>query len=470
MKLTHLGHESWIIELNGKNYLLDPLLRETFGTCDELPFYVTPGRSIEHKLYESIDGVFLTTEYFQHFDLKSLELLPKRVNYFFPNTFSKEAQKALCRIAGCEKRLKALRIAEEFKSESMGLKFVPPSSDTVFWDSRVCSLMVSESNGLTDSQDWIYIQSDTAIPDSILEFIPKSWNSIPAGIIVVNHFQKWEEVGYSANDNFIGDQLQHWTPQSYFRFMSNVFPLHINPLNATKAYFLTGGQYDLVNVQRPRSTFSNLLLAKDVESMSLNVLVDAPEAGHFYSWNGIRWLREVDSEFVIKCDAPSGDVRKPFSITQQISANREDSDDTDLKITQWLAYLKQILLFSSCGHRLIFTDSYINGALGPRRFCVQLVNGSQSCQYVFDFSKSEFEYEEFTDQLALIQYPSGFKIHTHDLVAAINGKATIAEIAHAGIFQWYVGTPIDSVIGMLYTAFAEFMPNGIAAKKYDTYL
>ena len=88
MRIESLGHESWMITSAQGITLVDPLLNKEFGNSEKYVFKKLSHRKIRPEELNRVTSAILTTEYFQHFDKKSIEALPKSAVIFISPTFS----------------------------------------------------------------------------------------------------------------------------------------------------------------------------------------------------------------------------------------------------------------------------------------------------------------------------------------------------------------------------------------------
>ena len=72
MKVTLLGHQSWMITYNKTNVLIDPVLYEGFGSQDDNSIEIYPPRKIEFENIPKIDAIILSHEHSDHFHIPTL--------------------------------------------------------------------------------------------------------------------------------------------------------------------------------------------------------------------------------------------------------------------------------------------------------------------------------------------------------------------------------------------------------------
>ncbi|WP_412058071.1 hypothetical protein [Bartonella sp. DGB2] len=67
MEIVAIGHESYLIALNGVNILIDPILGRGFGSDPQRQFVFTPEREVLLEQMPAIKAIFFTSDHIQHF-------------------------------------------------------------------------------------------------------------------------------------------------------------------------------------------------------------------------------------------------------------------------------------------------------------------------------------------------------------------------------------------------------------------
>lgn len=95
---THLGHQSWLIESGPTRLLVDPVLNDHLmpGTHHAIEIY--PPRQIDLSALPPIDGVLITHEHPDHFNLPTLALLEPGTRVFLPRRSSMAAKSLLAEL------------------------------------------------------------------------------------------------------------------------------------------------------------------------------------------------------------------------------------------------------------------------------------------------------------------------------------------------------------------------------------
>lgn len=80
-RATFLGHQGWLFRTEKSAILVDPLLHESFATYGGTTsgYRVHPPRAMNHAEFPALDGIVLSHEHEDHFDLPSLALVDRQV-------------------------------------------------------------------------------------------------------------------------------------------------------------------------------------------------------------------------------------------------------------------------------------------------------------------------------------------------------------------------------------------------------
>lgn len=95
LSTTFLGHQGWLFQSKTSCFLVDPLLCEEFGHAQALEYRVYPPRVFTFENFPRIDGVVLTHEHDDHFDLPSLARLERTIPVFLSSRSSTAARQIL---------------------------------------------------------------------------------------------------------------------------------------------------------------------------------------------------------------------------------------------------------------------------------------------------------------------------------------------------------------------------------------
>ena len=95
LSTTFLGHQGWLFQSKTSCFLVDPLLCEEFGHAQALDYRVYPPRVFTFEHFPKIDGVVLTHEHDDHFDIPSLARLERTIPIFLSSHSSTAAREIL---------------------------------------------------------------------------------------------------------------------------------------------------------------------------------------------------------------------------------------------------------------------------------------------------------------------------------------------------------------------------------------
>src|ERR1041385_3320975 len=95
LSTTFLGHQGWLFQSKTSCFLVDPLLCEEFGHAHALEYRVYPPRVFNFEKFPKIDGLVLTHEHDDHFDIPSLARVERSIPIFLSSHSSTAARQIL---------------------------------------------------------------------------------------------------------------------------------------------------------------------------------------------------------------------------------------------------------------------------------------------------------------------------------------------------------------------------------------
>src|SRR6266849_5666068 len=95
LSTTFLGHQGWLFQSKTSCFLVDPLLCEEFGEAQALEYRVYPPRVFTFENFPKVNGVVLTHEHDDHFDIPSLARLERSIPIFLSSGSSIAARQIL---------------------------------------------------------------------------------------------------------------------------------------------------------------------------------------------------------------------------------------------------------------------------------------------------------------------------------------------------------------------------------------
>ena len=91
MRLTSTGHQGWLFSSGGNEFLIDPLLGESFGSSEQLRFCSDTDVFSEIEDYGRVLLIILSTCHFQKMDLRTLQSIPKNIPIVVHSRFPQSA-------------------------------------------------------------------------------------------------------------------------------------------------------------------------------------------------------------------------------------------------------------------------------------------------------------------------------------------------------------------------------------------
>lgn len=440
MRIESLGHESWMITSAQGITLVDPLLNKEFGNSEKYVFKKLSHRKIRPEELNRVTSAILTTEYFQHFDKKSIEALPKSAVIFISPTFSVDDASWIQSL-----KLKIVRpkYGQTFDVDGLECVFIPSSPSTVKWDIRVSSLAVGCV--LEESLKWLFFQSDTAASPDVSKYIPKHWPRKPDLVTVTSHWKEHETPGFSSWDNLISPPATIADPRAAMFLVGSILPLKIFPLNIARRYAVCGGDYFKGERPLPKPISDNSNLAEMAQALALNANIFRARAGTV-----IDLVSDTIAQSPFESSAAPEKPIEPFSVVEPHCEWDDIVDRQDLD--KAMAKFGTALLLSELGRHLLFCDEYLGRQLGSRRFALTLVHASGHDAYEFCFAAGEFVRCSTTID-EQIDLPAGLIVARSALVDIQRQNCSAAEACSFNAVHWTTGPANTAPLGLLYSTF-----------------
>lgn len=440
MQIESIGHESWLLKMSEGITLIDPLLRQVFGNSNIYEFKKLSHRDLSIYEINLVTNVLLTTEYFQHFDKKSIEMLDKSVTIFISPTFS--ADDASWIEARGHKVIRP-RYGEIFIADGLECFYLPSSPSTVKWDIRVSSLAVGYA--FEKSVKWMFFQSDTAASPNILKYLPEHWPKKADLVAVTSHWKQYEVPGFSSWDNLIAPPASIADPRNAMFVASSILPLKIYPLNIARRYAVCGGDYVKADRPLPKPVSDNASLAEMAQALALNAEIFHARAG-----TSIDLINDTVMQRQLEGGPIAESAIEPFTVAEPFADWNGIVDDRDLELA--LERFGRALLLSELGRHLLFSDEYLGRPLNARRFALMLIHAEGHTAYEFCFASGKFIIcESGIDDL--IDLPAGLVIARSALLHSERGESSPAEACSFNAVHWTTGPVSTAPLGLLYSTF-----------------
>lgn len=200
MKVTAIGQQSWAIEsscLTTTDFILvDPVLTDWFGTTERQRFRVWPPRRVLLEQMPQVRAIVITNEHLDHFNLRSLLLLPRNIPIIF-GAITPACCVDAARRSGFPVTL--LATGQKFSVGDLTVRLYQCSPESVPWE-RCVHHAVIESESSNQS---VIIQSDGLLAAELIDDCSGRVIKPPSLFITTNNAQIVPANATGAFDNLL---------------------------------------------------------------------------------------------------------------------------------------------------------------------------------------------------------------------------------------------------------------------------
>ncbi|WP_410615851.1 MBL fold metallo-hydrolase [Amycolatopsis sp. lyj-109] len=464
IRTTFIGHQSWLVDIDGTAVLVDPVLTGSFGHSEQLRFEIHPARSVDVGRMPEIAAVVVTNEHLDHFHLPSLALVPVGAPILLPSLTPAVCVSALRRL-GHEVRLLAHGVKETVGAIDVALLQGDPEAP--IWESRVACASLTPAG----REGGVLIQSDTAIDDH-----PSLTSLRPEVVIATHNGQITPAAALGAFDNLLplGDGSRPETQG--IELLDSVLNKSLEFFPHARWVLLSGGGY----AQLPRkhgeflwSSFTELAELANKLTMKVRVVGLLPGETADFSGTGeevsrASWISPADP--MVPVAASDRHSREEVDLGADLPPLFDDAVDDVARDAIWrnLDAMAPLLLNSRLGRALVTTNSYLGEPTASHRFAIHLRGFTAGTDAVLalNINSARFEQIDLTLKEALYGIPSGIDVNAADLAAVFTGQVHIWELATARMRQWYLTSRLDSPVAFLYAALSEQVRPDLAEALY----
>ncbi|MBN3731722.1 MBL fold metallo-hydrolase [Burkholderia sp. Tr-20390] len=458
MKVTFIGHESWLVSCRGFNFLVDPILENGFGSDSRREFTIQPRRVVDVDGMPPISAIIYTTEHLQHFHPRSLVKVRKKMRIaelrvFVPELFPIAAQKIIEELGFiCER----IPCGVDFAFEGARFRFYMPHKDVLFWDSRVSSLYIEEMG------ESILIQSDTLISDDYYSDILKKVALKPSLLIVTNNFQRSKE-GFSIGlDNLLPVEDEKYKKAAGLRLLNSLISVPIKRIGSAPRILIVGNGYNNHNNSIDH-IWSNEKLANAARELSILGGVSALSPGFSYCMEfesiseGVSWIHDPGHEEYNE-EEKGGRCKDEGNVSMSSHEIKLALDD-----------MAKSWIITRYGQAILSQQTYLGRDLGSKKVVIVLTSEKGDLHFVFDVSTVSFHEVGRCDD-PMREYPFGIIADYSDFVDMLSGKIQVWELMNFSASQWYVCNRYDSPLAFMLEYFGEQADNDLAYKTYKSSL
>lgn len=449
MKVYFLGGQSWLLESSFEKILVDPILGEKFGTGRSPSFVIHPPRVIAEELYSDVSTLIFSTEHFQHFDLQSVLRWKKALSVNRPDLRPRIVVSRMVSLALQEfltslgVDLLVLSPGKNYDIGNFEVVMALSEPEVFIWDARVVGIALAEKSATPLA--WAYFQSDTMINSKFAE--PAHWAKRPSFVVITNHLRVGLESGYSARDNFLVPNEAGNSAQEVLMAASALVPTSKISLGLSLSYAIVGASYERLGLATPSGRIDNSQMADLLNRLSVGTNFYAPVPGDVFEVSNSQSEVLPRSEHVLLNGKSEDTLRMPFELypifqEKEVSGFTSKIDESELlrNLNEILGPKMQITPF---GEEMVFADFYLDRPSISKRFALQLEDGENSRQFVFDLSLARFVEEEFNGDRAMLEYPFGVRVGLADFKHMLCGEITLGELVFAGFRQWCLPSSLE---------------------------
>ncbi|VVP34207.1 hypothetical protein PS862_04533 [Pseudomonas fluorescens] len=464
MRATFIGHQTWLIEHLDTKVLIDPLLCEDFGLVDQCRIDIYPPRTVDCRALADVDLIFLSHEHSDHFDIKSLNLLPRSAKFVVGATIV-EPVKQCIRDLGF--KLTEVNSTEPMRVKDLCLKFYPADPKTAFWESRVTQIYLEET--LTPSAG-VFIAVDALVSELYKSDIVEG-KVLPPKLVVVSNNSRVSPPGAFQS-------LENWGKNTT---ASNrkTGPLGLGVLNSVLTTYLEdfpaqpehvamcGGGFIKrfdgfaafpFSEQPMLSQLANQL-SLDVNVIGLlpggNVMLDAPSTVQA----PIDWVKvdHIQHGLLVQELATFVDSKRSIDVASSVLSDFEtltQYQEALLRCEKELVRIAKSLMLFITGRKVIQMSHYRGKKLGSRRivFSFRCNDLGLRHSYALNMVSGKFEVELDTDlDVLMADYPYGVCMPLVDFMGVVDGTIQIWDIVGVSIKSWFEHGIFDGLIPFFYS-------------------
>lgn len=468
MIATFLGHQTWLIEHNKTKVLIDPLLCKDFGLTDDHRLEIYPPRRVDHRALNDIDIVFLSHEHSDHFDIESLNLLPRTAAFIVGSTIVEPVKRCIRNLGFSltEVSDNAPRVYGD-----LTLRFYPADPQTAFWEGRVFQIHLEET---INPNSGIFLAVDALVSEVFKDDVASKRVAEPKLVILSNNsrisppgaFQSLENWGKLANkSNKKVGPLGVGVLTSVLTAYLDDFPARPPNIALCGGGFIKrfdGFAAFPFSEQEELSKLANAL-SLDVNVVGLkpgqSVLLDGSDV----SYGHIDWVSIDTAQHSALTEELKRFIELERTINVKESVLPDFTSPTDYvnsleAATRELDRIAKSLLLFLTGKKALALDVFKNRKLGSNRIVFVFRSDGLKLRsaYSLNFLSGKFEVESRADEKFLIEnYPFGVDIPLVDFLGMVNGDLQIWDIVEVSIKSWFEGGIFDGVIPFFYGYYGE---------------
>lgn len=478
MRLTFLGHQSWLVEAAGTAVLVDPVLDRGFGHSEELPFRVWPPRSIDVSRMPQPQALFLSHEHLDHFHVPSLDMLPRSVQVYTGDITPLPVVETIRKLGFTVHRLPP---TERVTIGDITVTVYPAGRSTVSWEKRVFQLVFAE-NGVEGND--VFIPVDAMASSEYAADIRTARRKAPRAAILANNCQVVPPGALGAYTNLLPVPTAKRSELSALELIDQLANAgQLEGLPHIEEIIICGGGF--VGPRSPHGPFlysDHHWLASRINELQTSSRFYGPwpgetlvvTAGAPITWDSVPWVQLDEEERQRGHEKLNAYLAHPrrqrIAAVMPRFADESQAVAALREVEEALVPLARELLQTGVGQAASSVHRFLDGPLGPQRCLLMLLDGpgGRTHCYAWDIAAMEFvPVDEMDEATALRRYPYGIECYFRDFVAVLRGEQQIWDLAGTAMQSWYLGDSYSTMITAFYQLFGEQARPDLAGKVFD---
>lgn len=472
LKLTFLGHQTWLIQGGGRSILIDPVLTPAFGLPGRAACRVWPPRDVNTDAMPQPDAVVLTHEHLDHFHLPSLALLDRGTSVYTGPLLPAPVEAAITRLGLTVHRMDH---TSSIELGELRVTLYPAGAKTLFWEDRVVQPCIRVGDGPS-----VFIAVDADVSDLYLQQVAEGGQPVPRMAVLSNNSQIVPRGMPASSVNLLPglDGTRHKTGLSV---LNQLLLEVLAPVDGIADVALCGNGF--LPPTSPHGPFlysDHPEMAATANRLQNLFVVHGPRPGDRLSVparpgekvtiDRVDWLT-IDGKFEHEqIVAHATFLAGPGQI--QLAPLADEPADWDQALDVVLAELPRLgreLLATSTGMTACSIHEYLSGPLGRDRAVLRLKDGpgGDLLQFVWDVTTASFTLTEATGrEEAMAAYPFGAEMFFQDYVALLEGRLQVWDVAGGAMECWHMGPPLDSLVYAFFGIYGEHQRPDLAELSY----
>lgn len=460
MEIVFLGHQSWLVQSGNNKILVDPVLKDTIGNNSEHVVQVYPPRTINLAYLSDIDAIILSHEHSDHFDLISLDCLP-RVPVYLGTLVVNPIEAALKKMGFPVYRV---HNTSRIQLGRLSFRLYPSHPETAFWESRVYQIYFEENQ----SKIKFLIGVDALISDTLLNDISKAIISDPTIIAISNNSQIVPAGAIGPLQNIALNE--EYDKEKHGLIGISVIKClleYIECLPSPEHILICGGGF-MTNSFGPFPFSDQDKIAFIMDQLENKQTISGLLPGQcLFCDDEKSFIKSVDwinldknrldklvkhrEEFIEK------KPKKTPEKTTKNHLNKEENVYILKEVESELNKLSKHILLSPLGKHLITNRNQNNKAFKDIRLVIIFTNvcAHKNLVYGLNIHTAKFQNLDIDTNEATNGYPYGIIMSLKNFHSVISGKIQIWDIAGSGMHGWYKCPAFESPVSFMYSFYGE---------------